>query len=85
MGVDALDPCRSGTRADRSRMETDEDLNGWEGERGRGGRRVEMNGSAVGGGSTLTSKDINRSGGITYRMQPIGTAHRPLRRLIVHL
>ena len=66
-------------------METDEDLNGPEGERGRGGRQVEMNGSAVGGGSTLMSKDINRNGGITYRMQPIGTAHRPLGRLIVHL
>ena len=67
MGVDTLDPRRSGTRADRSRMETDEDLNGWEGERGRGGRRVEMNGSAVGGDSTksLTLKDTNRNDGIT--------------------
>ena len=68
-------------------METDGDLNGWEGEQSRGGRRVEINGSAVSGGSTktLTSKDINRNGGITYRMQPIGTAHSPLGRLTVHL
>ena len=68
-------------------METDEDLNGSEGERSHGGQRIEINGSAVGGGSTktLTSKDINRNGGITYRMQPIGTAHRPLGRLTVHL
>ena len=67
-------------------METDEDLNGSEGERSHGGQRVEINGSAVGGGSTktLTSKDINRNGGITYRMQPIGTAHRPLGRLSIY-
>ena len=68
-------------------METDEDLNGSEGERSHGGQRVEINGSAVGGGSTktLTSKDINRNGGITYHTQPIGTNHRPLGRLPVHL
>ena len=68
-------------------METDEDLNGTEGEWSRGGQRIESSGSAVGGGSTktLTSKDINTNGGITYCMQPIGTAHRPLGRRTVHL
>ena len=87
VGVDALDPRGSGTWGDRLRVETDEDLNGSEGELSRGGQRVEINGSAVGGGSakTLTSKDINRNGGITYRMQPIGTNHRPSGRLPVHL
>ena len=68
-------------------METDEDHNGSEGERSCGAQRVEINSSAVGGGSTktLTSKDINTNGGITYCMQPIGTAHRPLGRRTVHL
>ena len=64
-------------------METDEDLNGTEGEWSRGGQRIEISGSAVGGGSTktLSSKDINRNSGITYRMQPMGTAHCPLGKL----
>ena len=64
-------------------METDKDLNGAEGERSCGGQRIEISGSAVGGGSTktLSSKDINRNSGITYCMQPIGAAHCPLGRL----
>ena len=67
-------------------METDEDLNGSEGELSRGGQRVEINGSAVGDSTkTLTSKDTNRNDGITYPMQPIVTAHRPLGRFTVHL